>query len=156
VDDAAYWAMELLEDYPAYLWRRLKVMLSEDIGVAEPNLPATIHALHETHLEQRKQKGDAAGGAMPTMHAVVLLARARKSRLVYNALIVHGGSARETYREPPDHALDRHTKRGRQLGRGWSHFWSEGAMLADPETGELTAEGSIPDPSLERARQILS
>ncbi len=45
MDDACYWAAELMEDYPAYLWRRLKVIMSEDIGIAEPNLPATIHAL---------------------------------------------------------------------------------------------------------------
>jgi hypothetical protein len=32
------------------------------------------------------------------------------------------------------------------MGRGHQHFVDEGSLLADPETGELTAEGSIPDP----------
>ena len=155
LDDSLYWACELIEDYPHYLWRRLKVILSEDIGIAEPNLPATIHALHVTSEAQRKEKGEQKG-EMPTLHAVILLATAKKSRLVDNALIWHTGGPRDAlYREPPDAGLDRHTRKGREQGRDWSHFWKEGALLADPETGELTAEGSIPDPYLEKARQVL-
>ena len=56
VDDAAYWACELMEGYYAYLWRRLKVILSEDIGIAEPHLPATIHALYQTAEQQRRRR----------------------------------------------------------------------------------------------------
>ncbi len=56
---------------------------------------------------------------MPTMHAVILLASSKKSRSVNNASIHHTGSVRsDTYREVPDVALDRHTKRARQMGRG--------------------------------------
>ena len=45
---------------------------------------------------------------LPTMHAVILMARAKKSRLVNHALIAH--TADPEYREPPDYALDKHTK----------------------------------------------
>jgi hypothetical protein len=90
------------------------------------------------------------------MHAAILLAKARKSRMVNNALIWHARAPRsETYREPPDVALDRHTKRGRELGRDRQHFREEASLLADPESGELTAEGSIPDPYLDRVRRLL-
>ena len=73
----------------------------------------------------------------------MLLSRAKKSRIVDHALIAF--SADETVREIPAAALDKHTKRGRAMGRGWEHFWADGSLLADPETGELTAEGSLPD-----------
>jgi hypothetical protein len=150
-DDSLYWGAELLDRYPAYLWRRIKVILSEDIGIAEPHLPATIEALHRTWEQQRKEKGGT--GSLPTMHAVILMAKAKKSRMVNHALIAH--TTDPEYRDPPDHALDRHTKAGRKLGREMTHFFQEAALLADPETGELSAEGSIPDPYLERARLIL-
>ena len=153
-DDALYWATELSEGgYPGYLWRRLKVILSEDIGIAEPDLPATIHALHSTWEAQRKEKGGT--GSLATMHAVALMATAKKSRLVNHALIHHCAADRDAYRDPPDWALDQHTRRGRQMGRGIAHFFNEAAQLADPETGELTPEGSLPDPYLDRAKKAL-
>jgi len=154
LDDALYWASELFEaGYDAYLWRRLRVILSEDVGVAEPGLPAVIEALHRTWGDMRKEKGR--NEILPTMHAVILMARAKKSRLVENALVVHTqGDRQDLYREPPDHALDQHTQAGRALGRSMTHFYEEGALLADPETGELSAEGSIPDPYRERARAL--
>jgi replication-associated recombination protein RarA len=154
VDDSAYWACELMEGYHAYLWRRLKVILSEDIGIAEPHLPATIHSLYQTAEQQRSEKGEY--WWLTTLHAVILMARAKKSALVSNALAVHTFAPREAvYRDPPDVALDQHTKRGRQMGRGQRDFFEEGGLLADPETGELTIEGSIPDPFLEKARALL-
>ena len=73
------------------------MILSEDIGIAEPMLPAVIDALHRTWAEARQaRKGD--DGMLPTLHAVVLMAKARKSRMVNHALIVH---ANEPRREPP-------------------------------------------------------
>jgi hypothetical protein len=158
VDDAAYWSMELFDRYPAYLWRRLKIILSEDIGIADPTLPAVIDALHSTYTEQRQEeaKRGGNGGRLPTLHAVVLMASAKKSRMVNHALIHHtAGDLEELYRDPPDWALDRHTKRGRQMGRDMEHFFEEAALLADPETGALSHEGNLWDPYLDRARKAL-
>ena len=93
---------------------------------------------------------------LATMHAVILMARARKSRRVGNALVHHvEGDPSELHRDPPDHALDRHTRNGRARRRGMDHFLDEAALLADPETGELTAEGAIEDPYLDPARRAL-
>lgn len=152
VDDAIYWVAEVSEGgYPAYVWRRLSVIVSEDVGIAEPHMPATIHALYETWKESKQQKRP---NALTLFHAVILLARARKSRLVNHAVIAHtAGDPSELYRDPPDVALDKHTKAGRKLGRGFDHFYEEAALLADPESGELSAEGSIPDPYFERAKE---
>lgn len=153
-DDAVYWALELADSgYTAYVWRRLLVITSEDVGLAEPTMPAMIHALHQAALTLEAGARDRRQGVgrLQIVHAALALARARKSRIVDHALIV--ANADQTVREVPPAAIDKHTKRGRAMGRGWEDFWADGTLLADPETGELTAEGSLPDPYRERARQ---
>ena len=151
LDGACYWAAEMMDRYPHHVWRRLRTITSEDVGIAEPVMPAVIAALHQAFERERAEKRG--NGTLALMHAVILLARAKKSRLVNHALIVH--TTAPEHRDVPDAALDRHTKTGRKMGRGMTHFFEEAALLADPETGELTAEGSIPDPYLDRARKAL-
>ena len=115
---ALWWATELdLAGYANYVWRRLRLICSEDVGLAEPDLPATIRALYDNWLESTKAKkeGDA---RLYLVHAVLLLARARKSRIVDNAANLYYGRQRDPARlEMPDWALDAHTARGRGLGR---------------------------------------
>ena len=156
VDDSLYWSFELMDDYGAYLWRRIRVIASEDIGLAEPGLQAELWALHECWRDARAQKKPWLGTErIFVVHAVLRLARARKSRIADHALAVHlHGDGEGLYREVPDHALDMHTRRGRQMGRGGEHFHSTAGLLADPETGEVTAEGAVDDPYLERAREL--
>lgn len=128
--DALFWATELdLSGYGEYTWKRLKIVTSEDIGLAEPHLPATIHALYQCWLEQRK-KADTRHGPerLFLVNAVLLLVRAEKSRLVDHALIAMYEADRPT-RPIPDFALDKHTARGKALRRGHAHFWQEGAKL---------------------------
>ena len=151
-DGAVYWALELADSgYGAYVWRRLLIITSEDVGLAEPTMPATIHALHQSALTlQAAARGRRQGvGRLQLVHAVLLLARARKSRIVNNALTAF--SADETVREVPDVALDKHCRRGRAMGRGLEHFFEESALLANVETGELGHEPHLPDPYRERA-----
>ena len=150
-DGALYFALELSDSgYTQYVWRRIFVIVSEDVGLAEPHMPATIHALHQNALTlEAKRKGS---GRLPLVHAVLLLARAKKSRVVDHALIAFSGD--ETVREIPDVALDKHCKRGRAMGRGLAHFFEEGSLLANVETGELEHEPHLPDPYRERARAV--
>jgi replication-associated recombination protein RarA len=149
VDLAVRVAVDLAESgYAAYVFRRLFVICSEDVGLAEPQLPATLWSLfqmHETFRVRSKRQGDA---LLFVVHATMLLAKAKKSRIVDHALM--WACATDEPLDVPDVALDRHTRKGRQMGRGWAHFWSEGALLADPATGELTYDGSMPDPFRER------
>lgn len=145
---AVYWARELLEHTPHYLWARLAVCCSEDVGLAVPWMPAVIAALRASWYENAKRK-NSGDGFMFAAHAALLLARAPKSRLVDDCMLV----VADEYQEPPDWALDRHTRQGRKLGRTWTHFWEEGAMLVDPETGEVNAE-AIPNPYADQARQM--
>lgn len=146
-DDALYWATELdLAGYTEYVWKRLRIIASEDIGPADPHAALQVRALYESWLELRK-KNDThhAPERLFLVHAVLYLAGAPKSRIVDHALIVHYEGPREK-REIPDFALDRHTQRGRQRRRGWKHFWETGANVANP--------APIPDPYLATAKEI--
>jgi replication-associated recombination protein RarA len=126
---AAYWAMELWESgYGAWLWKRLLVITAEDVGLADRYLPATIKALEEMASAERKR----GGGGMETVQAAMLLATAQKSRLVCRLTIELASDHAERL-EVPDEALDRHTRRGRRMGRGFEHFDQEAQLLVDPD-----------------------
>ena len=136
-DDALYWAAELEESgFGAWMWKRIRIITSEDVGPAWPEGPAVIEALHKTYLELKKRGDDKQRPwRLQIVHAVVLLCRAPKSRIVDWALIHHwGGLAPD--RDIPDVALDKHTARGKHLRRGWDHFFEEGTLLEPHEPDE--------------------
>lgn len=127
-EQALFWATELdLSGFGEYVWKRLKIIASEDVGMEENGSRAIlIRALYDNWLEQRKKK-DAkhAPERLFLVHAVIALCRSYKSRVVDNALIVFYEGTR-AHPEIPDFALDRHTARGRRKKRGWDHFFTEG------------------------------
>lgn len=152
-EDAIWFALELDQSgYSAWIWRRLKIVASEDVGVAEPLAALTVRALYENWQDERQRNKRAQGG-LYLVHAVVVLCRAKKSRIADSALIALGEAAPP--RAIPDVALDVHCRAGQRKGRRWRFFFEESGLLADPETGELTEDGSTPDPYRDRARQIL-
>jgi hypothetical protein len=111
-----------------------------------------VWALHGMDQAHRSQPGRSRGASLFMVQAALMIVRAPKSRIVDHATLW----ALDTMEllEIPDWCLDRHTRRGRQMGRGRPHFWEEGALLADTETGELTHDGSIPDPYRDRAAAL--
>jgi len=131
--EALFWATELdLSGYGEYCWKRLRIITSEDVGLAEPVLPAIIQSLYEAWSDQRKKKDEHHGPErLFLVHAVLVLARARKSRLVDHALINFYEAREQMKRDIPDFALDKHTARGRLKRRGHEHFWTEGAKLSN-------------------------
>ena len=132
-DSAIYCALELsTSGFGPWLWKRLRVVCSEDVGPAWPEGPAVIEALHGRALDMRKGKGGEEH--MVAVHAAVLLAEAPKSRVACWAAVAW--SAMEK-REVPEWALDRHTRRGLRMGRGWEHFFDEAARLERHEPHEL-------------------
>jgi len=69
------------------------------------------------------------------------LCRARKSRETdhYQAAMrakVIADMRNDSVRATPDHALDKHTRRGKRMGRGIEHFRTEGAKLVPSATDE--------------------
>jgi replication-associated recombination protein RarA len=146
-EDALYWAAELdRSGYDQYVWKRLLMITSEDCGVAEPNLPGNMRALYETWLETRKRKDERKPERMFLVHAVILLCRSKKSRICDHAKM-WSYSDHVDRREIPDFALDKHTKRGKSMGRGFDHFWDVGTLL-DNEPAD------VPDGYVDRARAL--
>jgi replication-associated recombination protein RarA len=138
VDEACYWASELdLSGYSEYLWKRLTVICSEDIGTAWREGPAVIEALYQGWKRLRAKKDRNRPEGLLCAHATVLLATADKSRYANSAALVHWVAKDEgQVRDVPDHALDRHTRRGKSMGRDLAHFFEVGAKLVNPDGSE--------------------
>ena len=92
-EEALFWATDLdLAGYGAYVWKRLRIIASEDIGLADPNLWVQVRVLYE------RKKDRSPAERLFLVQAVLLCVRAKKSR---------------------DFALDMHTSRGRRMDRGY-------------------------------------
>jgi len=128
------------------LWNRLQVIASEDIGVASPFAPLLIDVLERKYDDARKRNNDSC--RLFLTHAVLFLARSRKSRIVDDLLnVVYGEIQHEDKKLPiPDYALDMHTLRGKKMGRGLEHFFSEGTKLNNEP---------YENPYTEKAKEIL-
>jgi replication-associated recombination protein RarA len=123
--EAVYWAVELDSFNYKTLWNRLRVIASEDVGLADPTASLIIDVLEKQYYDAVDHKKDSS--RLFLVHAVLYLARAPKSRMVDNLLAIVYNDEREL--EIPDYALDMHTIRGRKMGRGLKHFFAEGAKL---------------------------
>jgi replication-associated recombination protein RarA len=149
--DALYWASELeLAGFSSYVWKRLRIIASEDVGVADSSIAVLVRTLYENAAEQKRDapRDERPGqqGRLFLVHAIIALCRAPKSRIVDHALMVMYRGDRPRV-EVPDYALDRHTARGRRRRRGWKHFFDVGTLLVNE---------TLPDPYKEEARKIVS
>jgi replication-associated recombination protein RarA len=145
--EALYWATELsLAGFGNYVWKRLRIIASEDVGLGEPMMAVLVRTLYENWQEQKKaDRGDEGTATLFLVHAVLALARAPKTRIVDHAYVVVVQGPRPRL-EVPDYALDVHTTRGRKLKRGAGHFYDEGAPV--------WPEAEIDDPYRDEARAI--
>src|SRR3954463_15325586 len=87
-EDALFWATELdLSGFGEYVWKRLRIIASEDVGTADPCIAIGVRALYENWRDQRK-KDDAkhAPERLFLVDAVIRLSQALKSRAVDHAL----------------------------------------------------------------------
>jgi len=116
VDAGLYWMARMLEggEDPRFLARRLVILASEDIGLADPQAllvaEAAARAVEYVGLPE---------AALNLAQAVIYLARAPKS----NAVVVALGRATEDVRgglpqEVPMHLRDAHYKGAASLGHG--------------------------------------
>jgi replication-associated recombination protein RarA len=130
-EDAVYCVVQLERSgLGAWAWKRLRVIVSEDVGLAWPESPAVIAALHATYVDLKRgapKQPSLRPWRMPLVHAVLLLCRAPKSRLVDVVQIT--AFREDTVRRVPEYSLDKHTARGRRMRRGWEHFWTDGTWL---------------------------
>jgi replication-associated recombination protein RarA len=130
-DDALFWAVELSKsNFNEYIWKRLKIISSEDVGFADPLISSEINSLYQMWKDLAKKKDDKHyPERLFLVHAVIMLSRAKKSRYVDWQTCYAFGCHESRFRPIPDFALDKHTKSGRKLGRSMAHFIEEGCKL---------------------------
>jgi hypothetical protein len=138
-ENAALLAYEMLTTSPeleAKLWQRLLVISVEDIGWGDLNAPVIVNTLHQMHFNPGLLEGDR---FLFAIHAVRLLCACQKDRSSsemfswLKAKVEKQGVTPEI----PDYAIDMHTARGKQMGRGLKHFLEQGALV-EPELADRT------------------
>lgn len=142
---AVYWAIELETFNPKMLWNRLRVIASEDIGVADPQATLIVHVLEKQYFEALEKKNSSK--KLFLVHAVLYFTRTYKSRIVDDLLLnVEGNIEAGEKLEIPDYALDNHTYRGRKRGRDVKFFVEEGSKVNNE---------NIENPYKKKASEIL-
>lgn len=128
VDDAVLAAYEMHSTSPevaTHLWRRLRLIAVEDVGMGAPLAPVLLRELQTDY--------EASGGSdwMQVVHAVRYLATAPKDRTSsehadYTKTAAGAGTLQL---QVPDHALCVHTRAGQVMGRGLLQWWHHGALV---------------------------
>ena len=116
VDAALYWLARLIEGGadPVFIARRLCILASEDIGLADPQ--AIVQAAAAADITQLIGLPEA---LFPLAQATIYLARAPKSNAIMRAYSAAVADATETAREPvPLHLRNAATPLMKRLGYG--------------------------------------
>ena len=129
-EEACMFAYELYISSPELeekMWRRLLTISVEDIGMGNPMAAVIVN-----NLFQMRKNFDYADGDRPMyfIHAIRYLAQCEKDRssdLLKNICIK--SFAMGKFPEIPDVALDKHTRRGQEMGRDSFHFLHEASKV---------------------------
>ncbi len=126
--EACYWAYVLhASGYYKYVWKRLMIIASEDVGSGNPMAPVVINALRQNYEATIDSKKRNSGDALLfVFHAVMYLSNSVKSREADNLTGLlqndyNGGKRLEI----PEVALDPHTARGKEIHGRWGHGTEE-------------------------------
>jgi len=140
-EQAHYWALELTPKFEVYLWRRLCIIANEDVGLANPQLLALVPVQRALYFDLRENGNGKSGCRLVLANTILALCRSPKSRLadVFNCAVEQDKFKGEK-RPIPDYALDKHTARGRALGRGFEHWREEGVQLHPAGQDALCAD----------------
>jgi replication-associated recombination protein RarA len=124
---AAYEMLSTSADVAEHLWRRLKLIAVEDVGMGEPLAPLLLNCLHDNF------RATPGGDTMMAVHAVRLLATAKKDRTSseHADLVATKVERGELVVSVPDYALCVHTRAGQEMGRGLTQWWEDGALVND-------------------------
>lgn len=128
-DDAGYWFFALAnEGYFPIAVSRLKITAYEDIGSGD--ITSAMFALRCIDDAMDWYKSGKNAWRLAIANAVIVLSNADKSRAAdHFQAVCRGRYLKNPRRQVPDWALDKHTLRGRKMGRGFDHFKKEGAKL---------------------------
>ena len=124
----AYEMYATSEELEEWLWHRLQVISVEDVGSGSFMEPVIVDAVYRMHARVPRGRGDR---FLFAVHAIRALVGATKDRTSDELANWAAGITRSGQRLPriPDHALDMHTQRGREMGRDLLHFLETGAHV---------------------------
>src|SRR3989441_10284194 len=131
VNAALYWLARMIEGGadPIFIARRLCILASEDIGLADPQ--AMVQAAAAADIVQLIGMPE---GLFPLTQATIYLARAPKSNAVLRAYSAANKDAVETAREPvPLHLRNAVTPLMKHLGYGKDYRYVHGDAAAKEE-----------------------
>jgi len=131
VNASLYWLARLIEGGadPVFIVRRLCILASEDIGLADPN--AMVQAASAAEIVQLIGMPE---GLFPLTQATIYLARAPKSNAVLRAYSAAHKDAAETSREPvPLHLRNAPTPLLKHLGYGQEYRYVHSDAAAKDE-----------------------
>ncbi|HEX3463431.1 MAG TPA: replication-associated recombination protein A [Candidatus Elarobacter sp.] len=135
-DAAVYWLARMIDagEDPLFIARRLVILASEDVGLADKHaLPLAMAAQQAVHFVGMPE------GFYPLAHAVLYLATAPKSNAVGRAYGAALDDVQSTRNDPiPLHLRNAPTKLMRNLGYG------EGYRYAHTDYADMDAEGDLP------------
>lgn len=129
-EEALFFAQELESKFANFLWKRLLIIAHEDIGIANPMAATFVRSCYNDYRLFIDEFNEHNG--LTLINAVLYLCRSPKSRIADHLYSI-------TYLSPqafdvPDFAFDKHTKRGKAMGRGMDHFYQVGAVVS-PDVG---------------------
>src|SRR5215510_11767884 len=131
VDASLYWLARMIEGGadPVFIARRLCILASEDIGLADPN--AMVQAAAAADIVQLIGMPE---GLFPLAQATIYLARAPKSNKVLKAYQAALADAEATSREPvPLHLRNAPTPLMKRLGYGEGYRYVHNDPKAEAE-----------------------
>ncbi|HXT62852.1 MAG TPA: replication-associated recombination protein A [Pyrinomonadaceae bacterium] len=131
VDASLYWLARMIEGGadPVFIVRRLCILASEDIGLADPQ--AMVQAAAAAEIVQLIGMPE---GLFPLAQATIYLARAPKSNSVLRAYSAAHADAVETSREPvPLHLRNAPTPLMKHLGYGQGYRYAHSDAAAKEE-----------------------
>ena len=131
VNASLYWLARMIEGGadPIFIARRLCILASEDIGLADPQ--AMVQAAAAADIVRLIGLPE---GLFPLSQATIYLARAPKSNAVKNAYMAAVSDAAETAREPvPLHLRNAVTPLMKQVGYGEGYRYVHGDPTAKDE-----------------------
>ena len=121
VQAALYWLGRMLEggEDPHFIFRRLLVMASEDVGMADPQALVQVN--------NARQAFDFVGfpeGNLHLVHATVYCATAPKSNAQYLAMHEAFEDAKKNnFQNPPKHIINAPTKLMKEIGYGQGYIY---------------------------------
>jgi len=128
--EAVHFAVELEEFNPTMLWNRLRVIACEDVGPANPMMSILVDVLQKNYTSEKSKLGENSSRLF-LVDAVVCLCFSQKSRIAddLQTVVYMEREAEGKFLAIPEFALDKHTARGKALGKGIDDFFNEGNKL---------------------------